>query len=273
MNLVRTFAGAIKVAIFLILSVILVALVLLMRVVHPHNPFLLPRLFYKMLTGMMGIRVRVYGKPSTATYVLFTSNHVSYLDIPVLGSVLKSGFVAKSEVASWPLFGFMSKVLNTAFIERKSTRAAAQQAVLRERIVTLKHLILFPEGTSTRGLTALPFKSSLFGVFEQASTDDVTIQPVSLVCTEFEGRKITSDETRDRYAWHGDMTLLPHLWAAFKNGAFTVDVTFHAPIAASNGMDRKQLAATCHDMVARGIEASLKGRSAVQEPALLAMSA
>jgi 1-acyl-sn-glycerol-3-phosphate acyltransferase len=273
MNFFRSIFGAIKVAIFLFLLLPLILSVLLMRVIAPGNVFLFPRLFYGVLTRLMGIRVRVTGTPCEDPLVLYTSNHVSYLDIPVLGSTLKSGFIAKSEVASWPLFGFMSKVLNTVFIERKSTRAVAQRSVLQERIASLKHLILFPEGTSTRGIAALPFKSSLFSIFEQSASGNVTIQPVSLVCTQFKNKPITDDATRDLYAWHGDMTLLPHLWAAFKTGDFTVDLTFHTPIAASGGMDRKQLATTCHDMVARGIEASLRGQPAVQSPALLTINA
>jgi 1-acyl-sn-glycerol-3-phosphate acyltransferase len=57
------------------------------------------------------------------------------------------------------------------------------------------------------------------------------------------------------------MTLPPHLWNVFKRGHFTVDIAFHPPLTMADCADRKMLAATCQDVVAKGIEQSLAGQS------------
>jgi 1-acyl-sn-glycerol-3-phosphate acyltransferase len=161
--------------------------------------------------------------------------------------------VAKSEVAGWPLFGFLARMQNTLFIERKRARAGDQQAQLQDHFAQQRNLILFPEGTSSDGLAALPFKSSLFSIAENSP---VTVQPVSVTCTELDGFPLLREE-RPLYAWYGDMTLLPHLWNVFKYGHFTVDVVFHAPLTRDESADRKSMAAICHEKIAAGIQHSL----------------
>jgi 1-acyl-sn-glycerol-3-phosphate acyltransferase len=108
-------------------------------------------------------------------------------------------------------------------------------------------------------LEALPFKSSLFSIVEDAT--NITVQPVSVTCTELDGFPLLLEE-RPLYAWYGDMTLPPHLWKVFKRGHFTVEVIFHAPVALAEQSGRKSLAAVCQQMVARGIGQSLAGKPA-----------
>ncbi len=138
-------------------------------------------------------------------------------------------FVAKSDVAKWPIFGFLAKVQNTVFIERRSTQISTQRNHLRERLAAGQSLIVFPEGTSSDGLEVLPFKSALFSVVEEAGADiPVTVQPISVVCTELDGMPLTRS-LRPLYSWYGDMELAGHLWNVFWRGHFTVDVTFQCP--------------------------------------------
>jgi len=260
-TLLETTGGIVKATAFLLLVALLIPFALLYRRTVPDQPFKIPLLFHRILLKILGIRLRIIGAPSTATPVLFVANHVSYLDIPVLGAVLPAAFVAKSEVASWPLFGFLSKVQNTVFIERRSTRAAAQRTQLQEHLAKRQSLILFPEGTSSDGMNALPFKSSLFSIVEESAHDiAITIQPVSITCTKLDGYPLLREQ-RPLYAWYGDMTLPPHLWNVFKNGRFTVDIIFHPPLTAAEAPNRKALAATCQSLIARGIEQSLSGRT------------
>jgi len=249
--------GVAKVLAFLTLVVVLIPVALVFKRIDPLHPFRIPRFFHRLLLGLLGIRLRISGVPSTTSPVLFVANHASYLDVPVLGSILPAGFVAKSEVEGWPLFGFLSKVQNTVFIERRATRAADQRTQLQDHLATRQNLILFPEGTSSDGLTALHFKSSLFSIVEESAHDiSITVQPISVTCTELDGFPLLREE-RALYAWYGDMTLTPHLWEVFKRGHFTVDVIFHEPIPTTIDTNRKLLASTCQSVVARGIEQSL----------------
>lgn len=214
------------------------------------------RIFYRLVLRAFGFRVRTHGIMTDAQPALFVSNHSSYLDVPVLGAVIPALFVAKADVAGWPVIGFLCKMHNTVFVERRSVRAADQRAQFRRYFEKRQSLVLFPEGTSTDGLFVLPFKSSLFSAVEDAA--NVTIQPVSVACTGISGLPLPRS-WRPYYAWYGDMTFVRHFWNVLKCGGYRVDVVFHPPVMASSA-DRKQLAATCHAAVARGIEQCLTGR-------------
>ena len=256
-NIIASLGGILKLAGFLFMALALLPVTYFLKAIDPDHPFRIPQLFHSMVLRMLGISVRIHGQPATTSPVLFVANHASYLDIIVLGAILPTGFVAKSEVAGWPLFGMLARAQNTVFIERRSIRAAAQRSQLQDYFAKKQNLVLFPEGTSSDGLTSLPFKSSLFSIVEESSPDiAITMQPVSVTCTELGGLPLLREE-RALYAWYGDMTLAPHLWNVFKHGNFTVEVIFHSPLTMAEGVDRKILAATCQKMVAAGIEQSL----------------
>lgn len=250
--------AAIRVALFLALCALLVPVHLLWKIARPGKPFQVLLPFYRCLTRMLGFRIRVHGTPAATVPTLFVANHTSYLDIIVLGALLPASFVAKSEVATWPLIGFLAKLQNTAFIERRAGRAGEQRDTLGERLVQGKNLIVFPEGTSTDGFKVLPFKSSLFSIADPR-IPGLQVQPVSVACTELDGLPLTRD-LRPLYSWYGDMTLEGHLWNMFKHGRFTIDVIFHPPVTPQAFPDRKVLARYCHEQVARGIERCLTGR-------------
>ena len=118
---------------------------------------------------MIGFRVHTVGTnvsdPASGSGsgqpTLFLSNHVSYFDITVLGALIDGSFVAKSEVAGWPLFGMLAKLQRTVFVVRRQGQAGAQRDAVAERLTRGENLIVFPEGTSGDGTRALPFKSSL----------------------------------------------------------------------------------------------------------------
>jgi 1-acyl-sn-glycerol-3-phosphate acyltransferase len=255
---------------FIILIVSMVPVHLIYSTLFPREHYRLPLLFHRVLLKLIGFRVQVRGTMATRQPVFFVANHVSYLDIPVLGALIPGSFVAKVEVASWPLFGLLAKLQGTVFIERRSTRASEQRDELTNHLANGRNLIVFPEGTSSDGQMVLPFKSSLFGAIENAAdTVDITVQPVSVACTALDGLPLTQF-LRPFYAWYGDMTLLPHLWQAFKCDRFTIDVVFHPPFRARDVPDRKQLAAACQKAVASGVEHCITGRWPQEEPALIA---
>lgn len=256
-NIIASLIATLKVVAFFILIIALVPVALVARRIDPARPYRVPNVFHRLLLKLLGIRLRMFGAPCEEAPVLFVANHTSYLDVPVLGAVLPACFVAKADVSGWPLFGFLARVQNTVFIERRSTRAAEQRAHLQNILAQRQNLTLFPEGTSTDGLATLPFKSSLFGIVEDSAHGSaITVQPISVTCTEMDGLPMLRED-RARYAWYGDMTLVPHLWEVFKNGTFTVEIIFHAPLTTADYPDRKSLAAACQKIVAQGVEQSL----------------
>src|SRR5262249_32926567 len=109
---------------------------------------------------VLGIRVRLHGSmPSSG---LLVSNHLSYLDIVVLSSIRPCVFVAKRDVANWPLFGWLARAAGAIFIDRER-RFSSNKGVdlIRKTIATGTVVVLFPEGTSSDGSTVLPLKSAL----------------------------------------------------------------------------------------------------------------
>lgn len=259
-----TLKALFKLAGFVVLVIGLVPAHFVLKASGRGDAFTVPMLFHGLLAKLIGFRIRVHGaadlgKPSVPT--LFVANHSSYLDIPILGSLIRGCFVAKSEVAGWPFIGAMARLQNTVFIERRAVRAGTQRDGLRERLETGDSLILFPEGTSSDGQRTLPFKSTLFSIIEKPLPGGqfVRVQPVSIVCTRIGGLPI-GRAWRPYYAWYGDMTLAGHVWDVFKIGAFTVDVIFHNPVSIKDYGDRKLIADYCQRSVARGVDQCVTGR-------------
>ncbi|HYE48812.1 MAG TPA: lysophospholipid acyltransferase family protein [Azospirillaceae bacterium] len=220
-----------------------------------------PVVYHRICLRMLGIEVRVTGAAPAAAPVLFISNHSSYLDIPVLASVLPASFVAKSEVGTWPLFGLLAKLQRTVFVDRQSrTDAGRQRDSMAGRLQDGDSLILFPEGTSSDGNRTLPFKTALFSVAgTRIGERPVTVQPVSVVCTHLDGMPMGFG-LRSLYAWYGDMELPPHLWRVVRTGRLGVSVEFHEPVTVESFGSRKALADHCWRAVASGVARAVAGR-------------
>ena len=172
---------------------------------------------------------------------------MSWLDIPVIGSTVKASFVAKREVATWPVFGFLSKLQQTAFIDRSRNAALREKNSLKNQLENGKRFILFPEGTSSNGQEVLPFKSSLL---EVAKTNcPLSIQPFSLTIQTISNKPIVDSAQYDTYAWYGDMTLAPHLWNFAKSKGAHIHLDFLDMITTEGEMDRKELTKTIRDKV------------------------
>jgi 1-acyl-sn-glycerol-3-phosphate acyltransferase len=200
--------------------------------------------------------------------VLYLANHVSYFDIPAIGSLLDAAFVAKSEVASWPIFGWCARLTGTLFIPRRAGRSAEQVRVLRARLLRGENLILFPEGTNSDGTGVLPFKSSLLASAAPEATGlPVTIQPVSLAYTRTrDGAPLTGDKA-DLYAWVGADDMFPHLWRALAASGAEVRVIFHPPLDMTANADRKALTRAAEAAVRDGVARLWAATAAGSPPA------
>lgn len=222
----------------------------------------LPVFYHRWCCRIFGIRLKIEGQAHKGV-TLFAANHLSYLDITVLGAVLPASFISKDDVRDWPLFGALAKLQRTVFIERKRTRAQQHRDAMIERLHGGDSLILFPEGTSSDGNRVLPFKSSLFAALWHDAHEaghGLAVQPVTLAVTHLDGIPMGRD-LRGLYAWVGDVPLGRHLWDFASLGRIDITITLHPPVQAENFASRKELAQHCQDRVATGFTAALTGRT------------
>lgn len=235
-----------------------------------------PHRYHTFLCWLFDIRMTVIGRPVQDRGVLMVANHTSYLDILILSAAARVSFVAKSDVANWPLFGLLAKLQDTVFIDRnRRSQAGQSRDTIGERLRNGDALVLFPEGTSSDGNRVLPFKSALMGAAELPMDADsngfpeqVPVQPVSVAYIGLHGIPM-GRELRPLFAWYGDMELLPHLWEATKAGPIDVVVEFHAPTSIHVTNGRKALARTVEAVVRQGLARALAGHS-TEKPAAAA---
>ena len=217
-----------------------------------------PLVFHGFVCRLFSMRVEYVGELDTSRPIMYVANHTSYLDVFVLGSLIRGAFVAKSEVASWPVFGKLAKLQNTMFLERRSQRAVSHIEQVHEHLHHESNLILFPEGTSTSGTWVAPFRSSLF-----AAAYGVKVQPVTVAYLDYDGVPMSQAE-RDHFAWYlpdpkqaiPNKPFVSHFFNGLGLRSSRVQVTFHKPILVAEA-GRKEAAAACEQAVRQGLESAL----------------
>ena len=221
----------------------------------------IPVWFHGACLRVMNIEVRLSGADFISGPGLIVSNHISYLDIPVLGATIPGCFVAKSEVAGWPLFGFLARLQRTVFVRRQRSQAGKQRDQIAKRLEEGELLILFPEGTSSDGNRVLDFKSALFAVADrEINGEPLKVQPISIACTRLNNTPMQRSD-RDLYAWYGDMDLAPHLWQFLGLGKVTVEVVVHQPMSLKQAGSRKELSQAAQAAVTAGHSEAIRGHS------------
>jgi 1-acyl-sn-glycerol-3-phosphate acyltransferase len=213
-------------------------------------------IFHSGCCRLFNLHCTVRGELSAALPTLFLSNHVSYLDVFVLGKYVPAFFIAKSEVANWPILGWLAKVQNTLFFERNSKKVRHQMKVMSDHFDQSGNLILFPEGTSTEGEHVQPFKSSLLQSAE-SSIKEVFIQPVTIVYKSYRGAMMSRD-VRDQYAWYATMPFASHFFNVLGMGKAEVELIFHKPVTLNAFSSRKECAQYCFEQVSSGLSESLQ---------------
>ena len=118
----------------------------------------LPTWYHRWLCRILGVRLHVDGKLADGLPVLLLSNHISWMDIPVLSTLGEVSFVAKAEVQHWPVFGWLAKLQRTVFVNRERRNSVGKSAnQITQRLAERDHIVIFPEGTSGDGNHILPF--------------------------------------------------------------------------------------------------------------------
>lgn len=194
--------------------------------------------FLQSALRITGGRLRVTGEPPREGLVL--CNHLSYVDIAVLGSAFPCAFVSKVEVRAWPFIGWGAVLAGTVFVRRARRREVGGQVDDLKLALTRRiPIILFPEGTSTDGTRVLPFRSALL---QAAQETDCNVTPAALSYRTAS----PADAARD-ICWWGGVAFAAHLWRFLALPKFETSVVFGSPRSLET--DRKSEAAALREEV------------------------
>lgn len=188
------------------------------------------------------IKVVTFGElpPSATTGVMFVANHISWSDIHALNSKIVLRFIAKSEIRSWPVFGYLAHKANALFIDRSKRHAAGK--IVHTTVASLlngDNLCFFPEGTTTDGKQVLPFKSS---VLQAAIAANSRIWPVAIRYVNADGSLNTN------MAYAGETSLVDSMLQVIKQKNALVELHFLSPID-TIGKDRRHLTQAAYDAI------------------------
>jgi 1-acyl-sn-glycerol-3-phosphate acyltransferase len=226
----------------------------------------IPSFYHRVLCRLIGVRVHLVGQRMREHPLMIVSNHVSWLDIVVITAVAPVVFVAKSEVANWPLFGLLAKLQRSVFVDRtRRHKTAAVTAEIAQRLASGDPVLLFGEGTSSDGNRVLPFRSALVGAARDLMADPqrgkrVWLQPLSIAYNGLLGLPL-GRQHRPIIAWYGDFKMVPHLKGVLRRGAVDVTVTWGEPVPFDEGSDRKAIARDLETICRRLTSLALRGRS------------
>ncbi|MBK1721742.1 lysophospholipid acyltransferase family protein [Thiocystis violacea] len=210
------------------------------------RPAWLPRTvrwWHARLCHALGIQIRVQGQ--VAPGCLLVGNHVSWLDIPVLGAQSEIGFLSKADVRRWPLIGWMAEIAGTRFIERGAHQADRVLADLRRDLAQGRTLMIFPEGTTTDGSSVKRFHPRLFGIVQSAA---LGIQPIAI---SYHRADDPGPDTRVAYV--GEDRLIANLWRVLRHPDLVVSVRFLPPIWPMEEEQRRRMAERARHMIVESL--------------------
>ena len=213
----------------------------------------LARSFTLLLRSILNIKVTVAGDEGQLErggYVII-SNHVSYVDGIILGSIFPIIFVSKREVKNWPIIGQWNILCGTVFINRQRKGLAAELVnEMTGKLGQQANILLFPEGTSTNGEQMLSFQTVPLAA---PLRNRAVIVPVTVVYTRIEDEPVTA-RNRDFVYWYGDMEFLSHFWELLAVRRVEVAVRIHPAINSSryknDSLGRKALSQKTYDTIA-----------------------
>jgi lyso-ornithine lipid O-acyltransferase len=213
-----------------------------------------PNWYHRTLCRLLGVRLHVDGALTPGTPTLLLSNHVSWLDIPVLSAMAPVSFVAKREVGTWPLVRTLARLQRTVFVDReRRLTVGVTTSEIEERLSAGDAVVLFAEGTSNDGNRVLPFRSALIGAAgidqrrkasgggQREAESLLEVRTLSIAYTHRHGIPLDRFQ-RHAIAWYGDMELGPHVWTLLKNGPIDVHIRIGEAVSLADFPDRKALA-------------------------------
>ena len=237
-----------KTLLIFILILCLLPIQIILISINSKKRFTLPKIFHKSLLKILGVNLIVRGKPAESSPLILVGNHMSYLDIIILGSIHPICFIAKEEISSWFLFGFLAKLQNSIFINRRNIKALESIKEIVKNIDERFAIVLFPEGTTGNGKKILDFRTSLFSIFEKDSI--LTLQNFSLCYTHVNSLPI-DNRIRPLVSWYGNMNMLNHLKTLIKFQTIGAYLVIHPPMK-KEGLSRKEISFLSREEVKKG---------------------
>lgn len=198
------------------------------------------RTWSRAFLRVLGVRVAWRG-PEPVPPFLLAANHLSYLDILVLASRLPTTFVAKAEIASWPVLGPLCTSFGTLFVDR-SRRSDLPRLLgrLEDALSAGSGVVFFPEGTSSPGVDILPFRSPLLALPAASG------HPVHAAALAY--RTLQADAPAHlSVCWWGDMPFGPHLVSLL--GLSRIEAVVSVAAEPLVDADRKALALALREAV------------------------
>lgn len=242
---------------FLVLALVAAPIALLFgRINHRKLVTILTRVWANLNTWVLGIKVNLvngdFVEPGQNYFII--GNHLSYLDIILVGCKKPGVFVGKKEVRSWPLLGQLAWLGGTIFVDRSQRGPTATKPYIGQIAKYLKQgltILIFPEGTSSNGERVLPFKK---GIFSSPILAGTPILPITIRYTSVNGKPF-GPENCDLVTWHSDMTFVDHFWGVLNLKGFEVDLIINPPllekvIDENNVLEQaKKVAEKTHDII------------------------
>ncbi|MDG2535599.1 lysophospholipid acyltransferase family protein [Sphingomonas sp. HITSZ_GF] len=220
-----------RVAMLVLALLLFVPLHYLFRLFRLPSPW--PRYFLGSAAWICGARVNRIGTHLKRD-VFYISNHLSWIDILALGGASGTAFIAKAEIQSSPVVGWLAGLNRTVYVKRENRLGVAEQInELRDALAETWAITVFPEGTTTDGRSLLPFKTPMLRVLEPPPPG-VMVQPVML----------HYGAAADDIAWIGQETGLNNAKRILsRKGSFRLDVHFLEPFHPRDFPGRKVIAA------------------------------
>ena len=255
-NFFNTFGAALKFITFWIMVVIQLPII-----------FILPRgaasvrymsFFMRILLVLAGIKIRIHGKISSHRPLLVISNHISIFEIATFPVAFGGSFIAKKEMESWPLVGWVARKFGVVFIDRRPSHAVDALIQVQQTLANVSYpIFLFPEGTTTNGAYVKPFKSTLFNFVENSN---VVVQPMVMNYRFRDGTPISDADMAEHFAYFNnsnqdmgptcsrERSAFGQVFHIMMLGGFMVELTVLPPPPLV-GLDRKQIAETLQKTV------------------------
>ena len=206
---------------------------------RPYRPLVqrATRHWLRWLLDILAVDIDVQGQPLPGT-VFLVSNHVSWLDIPLIGVQRPVHFLSKAEVRDWPLIGLLAQAVGTLFIRRGSGESQRKSEEIAGHLRIGRTILVFPEGTTTDGRTVRRFFPQLFAAPVLAG---IPVQPLALRYLD------EQDQTDGELAFIDDDEFHLHLWQLLRRDRIRVRLSWGPVLPV--GTDREQLARMAHASV------------------------
>jgi len=203
------------------------------------------RQWARVACWVIGVRPKLRGTPPAPPFFL-VSNHLGYLDIVVMASLAPCVFVSKADVRNWPIIGRLCAAVGTIFLDREQKRDLPRTMGRIEAVLgSGRGVVLFPEGTSTKGDEVVRFRPSLLELPARSG------RGVHYAALRYQTR-FGSPPASTTVCWWGDAPFFPHLWGMLAVRSIDAEVVFAAePIEHT---DRKALARALRNAVAESFE-------------------